>query len=27
VDQVVQERTAASQKPYTLQVKVGGEIA
>jgi hypothetical protein len=27
VDQVVQERTAAGRKPYTLQVKAGGEIA
>jgi hypothetical protein len=27
VDQVVQERTAAGQKPYTLRVKAGGEIA
>ena len=25
--QVVQGRTAAGQKPYRLQVKVGGEIA
>jgi hypothetical protein len=27
MDQVVQERTAAGQKPYTLRVKTGGEIA
>jgi hypothetical protein len=27
VDQVVQERIAAGQKPYTLRVKAGGEIA
>jgi hypothetical protein len=27
VDQVVQERTAAGRKPYTLRVKAGGEIA
>jgi hypothetical protein len=27
VDQVVLERTAAGQKPYTLRVKAGGEIA
>jgi hypothetical protein len=26
VDQVVQERTAAGRKPYTLRVKAGGEI-
>jgi hypothetical protein len=26
VDQVVQERTTAGRKPYTLQVKAGGEI-
>jgi hypothetical protein len=27
VDQVVQERTIVGQKPYTLRVKAGGEIA
>jgi hypothetical protein len=27
MDQVVQERTTTGQKPYTLRVKAGGEIA
>jgi hypothetical protein len=27
VDQVVQERTTTGQKPYTLRIKAGGEIA
>jgi hypothetical protein len=27
VDQVVQARTAARRKPYTLRVKAGGKIA
>jgi hypothetical protein len=27
MDQVVQERTVAGRKPYTLRVKAGGEIA